>query len=240
MQDNYNIIKDIPPIPEAFYQANEMIKEQGEGLNRILSYFEENTALRDEIIKAANSRYYTIGQTITTIRGVILTLGVMKFKNIVMVLSIRKLMDLDDNNYKDLWIHSLKCAIACEILANENSIISSDDAFSLGFLHDIGKIILYKNKTDLYRKYCKRTLDIDEDIIQIENDSFMANHAAEGSMILKKWRMPRILIDCITYHHTPTLSTIPSASGIIYIADKIVNAEKEPNLELNLMNRLGL
>ena len=238
---NTNIIKKTPQIPYIFEKINEAIKEQLNFNDEIIPLIEEDGNLSSNIIKLANSRYFITGQKIDSVKNAFLTLGSMKIKNIIMVLSVKDIMDLNNNNFCDLWEHSLKCAISCEILANEYNIISPDDAFALGFLHDIGKTVLYKNNADIYHDFNFRVQVQGEDIIEIENSYFNTNHTTEGSTILKKWRMPKIFTDCITYHHVPSLSTIPSASGIIYVSDKLSKPDKQaPQIESSILNRLGL
>ena len=239
--ENINIIKSIPAIPPIFNKINEAIKEQVNLNDNLILAIEEDEKIKNDIIKLSNSRYFISGQNLNSIRAIILTLGVMKVKNMIMTLSLKEMMDLNNNNFRDLWEHSIKCAVSCEILANEYNIISPEDAFALGFLHDIGKVMIYKNNAEKFYEFNHRVQTQEEDIIELENSYFNANHSTEGAMILKKWQMPRILTDCIMYHHTPTLSTIPAASGIIYVSDKIVQSEKQvPQLENSILNRLGL
>ena len=238
--ENFNIVKEIPQIPEAFKRVNDTLRDQSI-VNSFLDYIEEDNNFKQKIINIANSRYFLTGQNVQSIRSITLNQGIMKLKNMIMIAALRNLMNLNEEGFNDLWEHSLKCAVACEILAKEFNTISSDDAFSLGFLHDIGKTILYKNNTKAYRECIDRSISQEEDIIAIENELFNTNHSADGVMILRKWEMPRILIDCIKYHHTPTLSTMPTVSGIIYTADKIVKCNNQiPSVENSLLNRLGL
>jgi putative nucleotidyltransferase with HDIG domain len=163
----------------------------------------------------------------------------MEIKNIVMSIALKDL--LTPRGANDLWVHSIRCAVGCRIMAQEQQILNVDDAFLIGFLHDIGKIILYVNDFQEYLQIQQTELLSGRDIIEIENETFATNHCIMGVRILRKWRMPPMLIDCIRYHHTAIMSSLPAICGMLYVCDKFSQNESyKLDLEETVLTRLGI
>ncbi len=235
ISDNNNYIKKIPPMPDLTAKVFDFMRNNRNPIEDLTQELANHKEIEENILKLANSSYFSFGQEIKSVQKAIMFLGMMRTKNIIVALSVADMYCR--NNYKKLYEHSLMCGIASKILAERCKTINPDDALAIGFLHDIGKTILYDNMEEDIDKY-KNSLD--SDVIEIENNQFQTNHCTVGSMLLKKWRMPNIVIDCIKYHHTPTLSALPGICGLFYIADAITS---EGNFEDKLGNmpaRLGL
>ncbi len=233
-KNEINISKDLPQMPEILASVFEVIKNFSTNPNELAEIIEKNQALKEKLLKLVNSSYFALGQNITSVQKAAFILGIMKIKNIVMVLSLKDVLN------EELFIHSLECAIASEILATKKGVLNPDDAFAMGFLHDIGKYPFYKNYPDTYKNLEEKSETDFFDIIEEENQQFGTNHSLLSATVLKKWLMPPMLTDCVKYHHSPTLSAIPVVSGIVYAADKIVqNKTSSFALERNIVDRLG-
>ena len=119
--------------------------------------------------------------------------------------------------------------------------INPDDAFVIGFLHDIGKILLNAKNPIKYSKVRYIAQQNQADLVEIEDSFFGTNHCVLGALISKKWQLPVILTNCIRYHHNPVQSSLPVACGIVYIADRLVQAKiPTPILDPKVMDRLDI
>ena len=161
----------------------------------------------------------------------------MKAKNIIMSLALKHMRTAQGS--RELWEHSIKCAVASEIIAKEYRVINPDDAFVIGFLHDIGKILLNSKNPLKYSKVRYSAQQGNVNLVELEDAQFGTNHCVLGALISKKWQLPVILTNCIRYHHQPTQSSLPTVCGVVYCADRLVQTNMPtPLLDPKIMNKL--
>ncbi len=229
--------KDIPPMPNVMVKALNVIKNPATGIAELGKIMQMDQAIATKTLMLVNSAFYGFRQQITSINKALVVLGMMKAKNIIMSLALKKMMTAQGS--RELWEHSIKCAIAAEVLAKEYRVINPDDAFVIGFLHDIGKILLNTKNPLKYSKVRYLAQQSNVDLVEVEDAQFGTNHCILGALISKKWQLPVILTNCIRYHHDPVQSSLPTLCGVVYCADRLVqNIIPNPILNPKIMSKI--
>lgn len=229
--------KDIPPMPNVMVKALSVIKNPATGIAELAKIMQVDQAISTKTLSLVNSAFYGFRQQITSIQKALVVLGMMKAKNIIMSLALKQMMTAQGS--RELWEHSIKCAVAAEILAKEYKVINPDDAFVIGFLHDIGKMLLNSKNPLKYSKVRYLAQQDNVNLVDIEDAQFGTNHCVLGALISKKWQLPVILTNCIRYHHDPAQSSLPTVCGIVYCADRMVQPNMpNPLLEPRVMNKM--
>ena len=230
--------KDIPPMPNVMVKALSVIKNPSTGIAELAKIMQVDQAISAKTLSLVNSAFYGFRQQITSIQKALVVLGMMKAKNIIMSLALKQMMTTQGS--RELWEHSIKCAVAAEILAKEFKVINPDDAFVIGFLHDIGKILLNSRNPLKYSKVRYLAQQGNRSLVELEDAQFGTNHCVLGALISKKWQLPVILTNCIRYHHDPVQSSLPTVCGIVYCADRLVQpTPPNPLIEPKVMNKMG-
>ncbi|MBR3604571.1 MAG: HDOD domain-containing protein [Candidatus Gastranaerophilales bacterium] len=229
--------KDIPPMPNVMVKALSVIKNPSTGIAELAKIMQVDQAISTKTLSLVNSAFYGFRQQITSIQKALVVLGMMKAKNIIMSLALKQMMTAQGS--RELWEHSIKCAVAAEILAKEYRVINPDDAFVIGFLHDIGKMLLNTKNPLKYSKVRYLAQQDNINLVDIEDAQFGTNHCVLGALISKKWQLPVILTNCIRYHHDPVQSSLPTVCGIVYCADRLVQPNMpNPLLDPRIMNKM--
>ncbi len=229
--------KDIPPMPNVMVKALSVIKNPTTGIAELGKIMQVDQAIATKTLSLVNSAFYGFRQQVTSINKALVILGMMKAKNIIMSLALKQMMTAQGS--RELWEHSIKCAVASEILAKEYKVINPDDAFVIGFLHDIGKMLLNSKNPLKYSKVKYLAAQGNLDLINVEDMQFGTNHCVLGALVSKKWQLPVILTNCIRYHHDPVQSSLPTVCGIVYCADRLVqNTMPNPMFDSKIMNKL--
>lgn len=229
--------KDIPPMPNVMVKALSVIKNPTTGIAELAKIMQVDQAISTKTLSLVNSAFYGFRQQITSIQKALVVLGMMKAKNIIMSLALKQMMTAQGS--RELWEHSIKTAVAAEILAKEYKVINPDDAFVIGFLHDIGKMLLNTKNPLKYSKVRYLAQQDNVSLVDVEDAQFGTNHCVLGALISKKWQLPVILTNCIRYHHDPVQSSLPTVCGIVYCADRLVQANMpNPLLDPKVMNKL--
>ena len=229
--------KDIPPMPNVMVKALSVIKNPTTGIAELARIMQVDQSIATKTLNLVNSAFYGFRQQITSIQKALVILGMMKAKNIIMSLALKQMMTAQGS--RELWEHSIKCAVAAEILAKEYKVINPDDAFVIGFLHDIGKMLLNSKNPLKYSKVRYLAQQENVSLIDLEDAQFGTNHCILGALVSKKWQLPVILTNCIRYHHDPAQSSLPTVCGIVYCADRMVQPNMpNPLLEPRVMNKM--
>ena len=229
--------KDIPPMPNVMVKALNVIKNPTTGIAELAKIMHTDQAITTKTLNLVNSAFYGFRQKITSINKALVVLGMMKAKNIIMSLALKPMMTAQGS--RELWEHSIKCAVAAELLAKEFKVINPDDAFVIGFLHDIGKMLLNVKNPLKYSKVRYMASQGNVNLIDIEDAQFGTNHCVLGALISKKWQLPVILTNCIRYHHDPINSSLPSVCSIVYCADRLVQINMpNPPFERKVMSKV--
>ena len=83
-------------------------------------------------------------------------------------LSVVKIFPKEDKNFGfnriGYWLHSIACGVLAKQICVQAGIQESEDAFTIGLLHDIGKIILDDSLAEEYqpviRKACTENMTL--------------------------------------------------------------------------------
>jgi len=214
-----NKIQEMPAMPNIIVKALSVIKSDTTGVNDLVKVMSVDQALTTQVLKIVNSAYYGFPQQITSMSKALPLLGMAQVKNIIVAVAMKSMITTQGG--KDLWRHSIRCALGCEMLAAKLNIIDVSDAFVVGFLHDIGKMVLNMKNNKIYAKVNELTAK-GVNIVEAENLLLGANHAEIGALLAKKWGMPVMLTNCIKYHHQPRASMMANVVYLVYAVDRLI------------------
>jgi putative nucleotidyltransferase with HDIG domain len=121
---------------------------------------------------------------------------------------------------ENLWWHSLACAHASEMVARHHGWQGEEDLFSLGLLHDIGKLILIQVAADL--QHPKKS----EIAIRLEElQSMMAiHHRRYGARVLKMWGYAKDFVSLIDHHRFEEDQPNASAGQVLHQSNLLAKA----------------
>ena len=233
-----NSVKDIHAMPSVIVKALNIMKKPTASMKELGDIVMFDQSLTIKILALVNSAYYGFSQQISSFNIALSLLGMVKVKNIIVAVAMKPMMS--NQGDKELWKHSMRVAAGCEYLANLTKIMDSDEAFISGFVHDVGKMVLHMANEKLYTKVISAVAD-GADILDAERKYFDSDHVKTGSLLAKRWQLPILLANIISYHHNPSLSSIPVPCNLVCLVDKIVQDRFNPNaLDKDFIKNLGI
>ena len=219
LNDILNSFKEFPAMPNVVMQALNVMKDPESSLKELAKIISYDQSLSTKVLTLVNSAYYGFSQEITSVSRAIALIGMSKAKNIIITVAMRPM--LTNQGDKELWKHSITTAVGCEIFAKNFRLMDPDEAFVVGFLHDLGKVVLNMKDSALYDKV-KETVKYNHNLLETEQAYFGVNHCQIGSLLVKRWQMPLLINNVVKYHHTPNLSSLPVACSLVYLMDTLV------------------
>jgi HD-like signal output (HDOD) protein len=79
-----------------------------------------------------------------------------------------------------------------------------EQAFTAGMMHDVGKLILAENISEIYLPLTAEAQKQKRPLVEAERESFHATHAEAGACLLDLWGLPTPLVEAVGLHHEPT------------------------------------
>ncbi|MDR2048986.1 MAG: HDOD domain-containing protein [Treponema sp.] len=173
-------------------------------LNRVISL---DPVLVGRVLKLINSAYYGLGQQVTSLVRAIIMLGINTVKNLALSSAVLGNLSAGKSggglNMEGFWRHSLCVGVAAKIIAKKRGVDpkQTEEYFTAGLLHDIGKIPL---NAVLPAAYMLAIGESDRDkmsLIRAEDGKLGINHCEAGAKIVKAWKLEGAVGDAIIYHH---------------------------------------
>lgn len=233
-----NNIKDIQAMPSVIVKVLNVMKKPTVSMKELGDIVMYDQSLTIKILALVNSAYYGFSQQISSISIALSLLGMVKVKNIIVAVAMKPMMS--NQGDKELWKHSIRVAAGCEYLAELTKIMDADEAFIAGFIHDVGKIVLHSTNPKLYNKVIEAATS-GADILDVEKKYFDSDHVKTGSLLAKRWQLPILLANIISYHHNPSLSSIPVPCNLVCAVDKLMQENFNPNLlDKDFLKTMGI
>ena len=105
-------------------------------------------------------------------------------------------------------VHSVATATLLELLAEELSFESGQDAFLAGLLHDVGKLLIAVSLPRQYDDILALTAVNGATLIEAERDVIGIDHAELSALAISRWELSEAIQTAASDHHHP-----PQPSG---------------------------
>lgn len=227
--------EDLPFSPEVlrrlFVQTGNGSLASLEDVGETLS---TDQGLTTRILSLANSAYYGLQAEVKAVPRAAAVLGMAEIRNIVLTLGVNGLT----GKYKmpaefDLckyWTHQFMVAMVAKELSHMVGVGNPDNLFTVGLLHDIGKLITALKRPKDWEAIQEIAEDGEMSDSEAEEEYWGLDHAVVGALVLKSWNLPADLVEPVNWHHAPALSPEHSAeSNLVCLADAVIYAVNDPD-----------
>ena len=132
-------------------------------------------------------------------------LGANMLKRVL--LSVETFSMFENNSFGGLSLeavqqHSMLVGAIASKLLKEKS--KSEDAFTAGMLHDVGKLILAVHVPDRLKDAITEANANHEPLHVAEYRLAGASHAEVGAYLLGLWGLPYTIVEAVAHHHQPS------------------------------------
>jgi HD-like signal output (HDOD) protein len=241
---------DLPALPETVVIAMRLINDPNVTANRLQLIIAKDQALTARILKIVNSAMFCFDREISTLSHAITILGLETVRSVIVAASVQQLAQATATSAKDLttqlfWEHSWGAAVGAKAIAVFTRYPMSEEAFTCGLLHDMGKMVLLRNRGEQYREILNEVYRGTTTFCEAELRTFGFTHAHVGALLALKWHFPPQLVEGILYHHDfasapnhPRLTAIATLAdrmmaslGVGFCKDKSLKLEEEASTE---------
>lgn len=217
-------VGDLPPLPHVAAQAIAMVEDPDTTAGKLTNLLGQDTALAARVLKIANSAMFSMQREITTLNQAIMVIGFKSLKGIIVAATLRQLNRKFGKPEQMIWENSAATAIGCHSLTSYLRKPFVDEAFLLGLLHDLGKLVLVRQIPNEYQNVINATKK-GVPFIDVEQEQLGFAHPLIGALVAKKWNFSMETCQVILHHHDP-LGDTPSGltdekTAIVQAADAV-------------------
>lgn len=219
-------VNDLPMMPHIVVQIMELTEDSRSTAQDIGNVISQDQSLTARLLRLANSAYYGYSRRIGTVTEAIVVLGFAAIRSLVLTASMSDLLNREVEGYAlapgELWNHSLGTAVAARWIARKTRYSHPEVAYTAGLLHDVGKVVLNKHVKEAYVEVLEEAQRARMPFSDTEDAILGFNHADVGGRVARKWKLPREIIEAISFHHKPVEAERDiELAAIVHVADAI-------------------
>lgn len=220
-------IGELPTSPAVVSTVMGLTADLNTEVNELSRVLSGDPALTAKVLRLSNSPFYGRSRSVGSLNEAVLILGFYTIRSLVVASSTYSLFGRKAGNEaaRILWDHSLAVAMAARIIARRIRHKQIEEAFIVGLLHDIGKLILSQKMPEPFKAIVNTARTQSRKFFEIERDQLGFDHGTLGSIILSQWNFPPGLVETVAHHHQPREVT-PPADGSVALADIVFFANE--------------
>lgn len=238
-------------LPDVFHEIVEVTGSPKSSSTDISNVLAKDQSLSSRILRLVNSPFYGLMSKVDTLSRAVTIVGTVEITNLAMGISITSTFnDISSElvNMRDFWEHSLAVGVVAKILATQNKMPVQERLFVGGLLHDIGRLVLLKNYSQISGKMLAFATSRPVNLCDLEIRCFGFSHSELGARLLKEWKVPQALTNMVRNHHSRSSMDDSGETLLIRLADIIAHglgcghsgARRVPSLDYNEWKNTGM
>ncbi|QPJ63579.1 MAG: HDOD domain-containing protein [Candidatus Nitronauta litoralis] len=213
--------------PGAYFSLREAIENPDSSIADFSSIIGADPALAARLLKVVNSPFYGLTAKVETIPHALNIIGSDQLADLALATSVASQFDGMKNVGIDLeafWKHSVGVGVAARNMAKFLNLPDVDRYYLAGMLHDIGKLILYREAPgQIETVLAQFDANNDGSMLAFEEKLMGFNHSQVGSILLNEWKLPSSIVNSVKGHHDPSKAKDnQQEAAVIHVADFLV------------------
>lgn len=148
-------IKAVPRLPSIIPKLMQTLRDPKAAVIDYIKIINKDPAISTTVLKLANSVYFNpSSKRITSVDTAVVKLGIDGLRLVLSAAVLQPVVQRKSYFYTEfgqkLWVHSLHCAVACELIAKQRA-LEPYKAYLLGLVHDMGKITVFSELSNQFQ-----------------------------------------------------------------------------------------
>lgn len=215
-------------LPFFYERLNEAINHPRSSIDDIARIITEDQGLTVRLLKLANSPMFGYYSRVDSITKAVTIIGTQQLRDLALAASVMGIfrgIPEELLNMTSFWRHSIACGMIARGLATYRREINVERFFVAGMLHDVGQLVLCTSIPEVVREMLEASRDRQSLHYVTERERLGFDHAAVGSALLRKWKIPPVIGEPVACHHAPAAAEqFPLEAALIHVADIICQA----------------
>ncbi|CAB1075563.1 HDIG domain protein [Olavius algarvensis Delta 1 endosymbiont] len=221
-------METIQPIPQVALKILRLIDEEEYDIKALTAEIRKDQVISAKTLQLCNSVMFAGTKKIESLDHALIYIGLQTLVKLVISASVDNYYSSAGMGYSlckgGLFHHAIGTAIISEKLAELTGRVKPGLAYTVGLLHDIGKVVLDQYVTSAYPLLYRKLSDEGTSFSDTEKAILGIDHTEIGSELARNWSFPESLIDVIRYHHRPEDAFHSlELTHTVYVADLLMS-----------------
>lgn len=200
-------IEILSPLPQSVVRLAQVVTDPESTIQEFCQIISFDAPLTANVLKWANSAWSQAQHAIATIDQAVIRLGSQNILKLSIGYHLMGPMNKACPAYNlsenELWRHSVRAALAVEMLEPLSTCKLPPAAYAAALIHDIGKIILgRKLGQEALDDMIRTTMDEQHcNYVEAEKQAIGTDHAEVGAAVAAAWNLPNVIVEAIRFHH---------------------------------------
>jgi putative nucleotidyltransferase with HDIG domain len=219
---------DLPTLPTMAIQISQLVRSDTSSAQDLERLIMTDPALTGNILAVANSAFFGLRETVTSIRQAVVLLGFREIQTLVLGVSVLRMFNRKLSeaglSMMDLWMHAVGVAAAAAALAaGAPRVAVAEYAFTAGLLHDLGKPLLMSRFPEDFAQAAVYAREQGCSFYEAERRVNGVTHDVLGDLFCRASSFPEDLLAGVGNHHEPDFEAEPAGLDVIvHLADALV------------------
>lgn len=227
-QDVIGALDRLPSLPRSYTELKLAMEKPQPDIAEVAAIVQNDPAMCIKILQLVNSSYFGLARPISSIRQAVTYLGLELLKALALSAHIFSTMEsacLRGVCLDQLQQHSIRMARTMRRFVNDPR--RSEEAFTTGLVHDVGKILLALSFGKRYESVSERVRSQGLACHEIEAELLGVTHAEVGAYLLGMWGLPFSIVEAVAFHHCP--DEVPASDdarllAALHVADTLCDS----------------
>ena len=215
-------------LPAVAHEALQLVKDPECSINQFTTVIKRDMKLTADVLKMANSALYCPVTPIVDLNRCVVRVGFRECQYLILSASIASLMQRVTMSQEwvreTLWRHSFTTALLATRINREFHLGFQGEEFTVGLLHDFGRILFALAVPELFLKFDPLDFDESPELLEREFEATGTDHCRLGAWFTQGNQLPHPIPTVILNHHQPELAhEHQRLTALIAVADQMAN-----------------
>lgn len=201
-----NRVNELAVLPHVVYKVLELSGSADSSTIEMERAIVVDPGFSSRILTMANSAYYGLPRKVTSIKDALLFLGFKAIRQLAMTVGVYDMFvgktDTASLRRRTWWRHSVDSAVCAKWLSMEFRSLPSEDAYTCGLLHCIGKSLLDRFGEEDYEQIGQMMAQ-GKTLVECEQELYGCTHVEVAQVASTKWGFPDELVCGLDYVSLP-------------------------------------
>ncbi len=240
-------MRALPSFPMLYLEIIREIESPNSSIQGIAKIVAQDPGITAKILQVANSAAIGLPEQVNDPIDAVQQLGMTTVRSLV--LSAQVYSSFSPGRLKNfspdaLWSHLMKCGdLARTIMRRERAeFAETEDAFTAGMLHDMGKLMLADSLPVEFQKALVLAAEEKMPLPEAEMEIFGATHTGLAAYLFGLWGLPAAIVEAVAFHHAPAQSDLKKFSALtaVHVANALADETEAANLNLDYLAEIGV
>lgn len=206
LQSLVSKIENLPSLPRLYQELMAEISKDDPSNHSIARIINRDIGMTAKILQIINSAYFGLRRSVSDVHDAVGMLGTDTIKALALsvgVFSQIKVPREFSGDLNQIWQHSMEVGLMTKAISAHEGSVMTEEAFTVGFIHDVGTLVMLLNMPDLYREVIRTASENDISRVEAETEVYGTTHSAIGAYLLGLWGLPRNMIEAVAFYSKP-------------------------------------